>query len=141
MKYLLITLTAFFIANHSQAQIVQTVNDANKLETVKQFFINKPLKKLLQEIKPEIKFAGIDYLADSEDAYRNITFKFIDFDWAVNRNLRPNMPLPVTIIVYIKEKFDWNDSARVANKHKWTPQDVIEFGDLTVVDIWVYGQQ
>ena len=38
-----------------KAQMVQTTKDVYLLKTNEQQFINKPLKDLLKEIKPEIK--------------------------------------------------------------------------------------
>ena len=52
-------------------QMVQTTKDVSKLKTNEQQFINKPLKNLLKEIKPEIKTAD----ATNDNPYY-FSFKF-----------------------------------------------------------------
>ncbi|PWA11561.1 hypothetical protein [Flavobacterium laiguense] len=60
MKNILKTIAILFLfANNSckAKQMVQTTKDVYLLKTNEQQFINKPLKDLLKEIKPEIKTA------------------------------------------------------------------------------------
>ena len=61
MKNILRTFALLFILSNNSCkaqQMVQTTKDAYLLKTSEQQFINKPLKNLLKEIKPEIKTAG-----------------------------------------------------------------------------------
>ena len=82
----------FLLINYSckAQQLVQTPNDAYKLKTNEQQFLNKPLKNLLKEIKPEIKFVlgTVDY--PSYFSFRFITDK-CSFMWTI---------VPMTIVTF-----------------------------------------
>ena len=68
-----IFILLFILINNSCKQLmVQTTKDAYKLKINEQQFINKPLKNLLKEIKPEIKTAG----ASNEEGYQFFSFRF-----------------------------------------------------------------
>ncbi|MGN6352089.1 MAG: hypothetical protein ACTHLB_01800, partial [Parafilimonas sp.] len=56
MLFKILLLSFVLIAATScKAQMIQTVNDAKKLEIGKDKFIGKPLKELLAQIKPPVK--------------------------------------------------------------------------------------
>ena len=69
-----IVLALIFMFNYSckAQQLVQTTADVQKLKTNEQQFINKPLKLLLKEIKPEIKSAWVT----NEEGYSYFSFRF-----------------------------------------------------------------
>jgi hypothetical protein len=69
-----IVLALIFMFNYSckAQQLVQTTTDVQKLKTNEQQFINKPLKLLLKEIKPEIKSAWVT----NEEGYSYFSFRF-----------------------------------------------------------------
>jgi hypothetical protein len=73
-KLLKIVVTLMLMINYSCAaqQLVQTTADVQKLKTNEQQFINKPLKLLLKEIKPEIKTAWVT----KEEGYSYFSFRF-----------------------------------------------------------------
>ncbi|MEP6806935.1 MAG: hypothetical protein ABI892_20570, partial [Flavobacterium sp.] len=56
----IITLFILFVSQigYSQ-QLVQNISDMNRLKEYEAVFINKPLKYLLKELKPEIKTATV----------------------------------------------------------------------------------
>jgi len=79
MKNVLIILVSFvLLINYSckAQQLVQTTAEVQKLKTNEQQFINKPLKYLLKEIKPEIKTAWVT----NEEGYSYFSFKFITLE-------------------------------------------------------------
>jgi len=58
MKILFKVFLSFFILTATiscKAQLVQKIDDAKKLEINEKQFLNKPLKNLLEEIKPKIE--------------------------------------------------------------------------------------
>jgi len=63
----------FVLINAScKAQMVQTTKDVYLLKTNEQQFINKPLKDLLKELKPEIK----NFHGNNEEGYQYFSFRF-----------------------------------------------------------------
>lgn len=128
-------LLCILLNNSCKAQqMVQTPNDTHKLKTNEQWFINKPLKVLLKEIKPEIKMA--EATRDFPDYF---SFRFIDREQ--HRKRRINQ-IPVVIYVYVKEQIDWHYEKRPKGKELvWTKEDAEKFGNLTVIRIKVSGKE
>ena len=129
-----ILVSLVFLINYSckAQQLVQTTADVPKLKTNEQQFINKPLKDLLKEIKPEIKMA-----------FGNIgdpcffTFRFIDIE--ETKRLRSENAL--FLYVYVKEPLDWYFEKREKGKeYQWTKEDVEKYGNLTVIRIKIGGK-
>lgn len=91
----------------------------------------RPLKILLDEIKPEVKMMTASRYGNNGTGY--IIFRFVDNDtyqklWAENK-------FPTTIVVYFKERFDWDARVRSNMGFKWLKSDVGKYGDLTVVGL------
>ncbi|PWA05282.1 hypothetical protein [Flavobacterium laiguense] len=136
MKIILKTLILFLFINSSckAQQMVQTPNDAHKLKINEQQFINKPLKNLLKEIKPEIKTAS------AENGFPSyFSFSFIDYEEFKNgRAIGKNH---LGIYIYVKEQIDWNfDKRPIGKELTWTKEDIEKYGNLTVVRIKVIGK-
>lgn len=111
-------------------QMVQTTNDIFLLKTNEQQFINKPLKDLLKEIKPEIKtvLGTVDY-----PSY--FAFKFISVE-EINRKVIGRKL--ISFYVYVKEPLDWDFNKRAKGKeYLWTKEDLEKYGNLTVIKIKV----
>ncbi len=127
---------AFLLINCScKAQMAQTTKDVYLLKTNEQQFINKPLKDLLKEIKPEIK-VGYGTIGEGHQYF---SFKFRTLkDWGKNQG---NWEDRVTIYVYVKEPIDWQSKNRPKGKEMiWTKEDAAKYGNLTVGLIKVYIQ-
>ena len=125
----------FLLINYSckAQQMVQTPNDAHKLKTNEQQFINKPLKDLLKEIKPEIKTA---YGTLGDPSY--FSFRFIDSEEIKRRPIENNS---LGLYIYVKEPIDWDFAKRPTGKeYFWTKEDVEKYGNLTVIRIKVIGK-
>ena|ERR1035437_4765672 len=121
----------------NEQHMMRTLNDAQKLQTNKQLFIGKPLKKLLKEIKPEIKMVLVR--ESWAEAIGVIIFKFVDREGYKKYNKEGKVPLGVNVM--IKEKLEWDKSDKpLADREKWTKEDAKKYGDLTIVDIRVYGE-
>lgn len=136
MKNTFKTLTILFLLVYSSCkaqQMVQTPNDAHKLKINEQQFLNKPLKYLLNEIKPEIKtaFGTLDF-----PSY--FSFRFIDSEEIKRRSLENNS---LGLYVYVKEPIEWDFDKRTKGKEfLWTKEDVEKYGNLTVIRIRVIGK-
>ncbi|SHF98139.1 hypothetical protein SAMN05444396_103237 [Flavobacterium segetis] len=126
----------FLLMNYSckAQQMVQTANDAHKLKINEQQFLNKPLKYLLNEIKPEIKtaFGTVDF-----PSY--FSFRFIDLEeFKSGRAIGKNH---LGLYVYVKEPVEWDFDKRAKDKEfLWTKEDVEKYGNLTVIRIRVIGK-
>ena len=125
----------FLLMNYSckAQQMVQTANDAHKLKINEQQFLNKPLKYLLNEIKPEIKtaFGTLDF-----PSY--FSFRFIDSEEIRRRPVENNS---LGLYVYVKEPIEWDFDKRPKGKEfLWTKEDVEKYGNLTVIRIRVIGK-
>lgn len=125
----------FLLINYSckAQQLVQTPSDAYKLKQNEQQFINKPLKNLLNEIKPEIKMA--DGTLNSPDYF---TFKFVNYnDYLKGHN---NNKKYIRIYVFVKEPINWDSENRPEDKKfVWTKKDVKKYANYTIVQIRVSG--
>ncbi|WP_264551735.1 hypothetical protein [Flavobacterium sp. N2038] len=122
-----------FLINYScQAQqMVQTTKDVYKLKENEQQFINKPLKNLLKEIKPEIKTAnGIN------DNPFFFSFRFRTLEQ--QKKDEGSYEDSVALYVYVKEAFDWKWEDRPKGKEMiWTKKDAQKYQNLIVVRIKV----
>lgn len=133
MKYLIKPLVLLLILIHYNCkaqQMVQTTEDAYKLKENEQQFLNKPLKNLLKEIKPEIKtaFGTID-----NPSY--FSFKFFTPE-ELNKKIVGRKH--VSLYVYVKEPLNWNfDKRTKGQEYQWTKEDLVKYGNLTVIRIKV----
>ena len=126
----------FLLMNYSckAQQLVQTTKDVHQLKMNNQQFINKPLRELLKEIKPQIKAAW----GNNEGGNQFFSFKFIDQNEIKRRSIKDNS---VGLYVYVKENLDWDFNKRVRGKeYLWTKEDIEKYGNLTVIRIKVIGK-
>jgi hypothetical protein len=138
-KNLLISLLSIcMLSSCFSQQLVKKQSDLRLLIDQQERFINKPLKDLLKEIKPPIKYAfGTDY--NDRPAY--FTFKFVTKQQT--DSLRQKNLSPIVIYVYVKEKkIDWFDLTKKTKETglTWTAEDLRNYGDFTVIGIRVYGE-
>jgi len=127
---------AFLLINYScKAQMVQTTKDVYLLKTNEQQFLNKPLKDLLNEIKPEIRTGG----ASNEKGYQFFSFRFRTMEQG--RKNEGNWEDRVSLYVYLKDPIDWKWENRPKGKEiLWTKEDAEKYGNLIVVRIKVINQ-
>jgi len=140
MKQLLLIFVLILNNNIGHAQLVKTPSDSYKIEQSQQLFINKPLKDLIKEIKPPIKMLTASHVPDHESITGFFMFKFVDSNQA--DSLQKLGKIPITIVAYVKEKFEWNARQRMLDKKEgWLPEDEIKYGDLTVMAFRIYGEE
>ncbi len=138
MKNILKTFAILFLlinTNCKAQQLVQAPNDAYKLKANEQQFLDKPLKDLLVQIKPEIKTA---WATSGDQSY--FSFYFINPEnFKDGRAIGQNH---LGLFVYVKEKIDWKYENRPPGKELlWTKDDIQKYGDLTVTRIRVIGKE
>lgn len=111
-------------------QLVQTINDVYKLKDNEHLFINKPLKVLLKEIKPEIKTGTVI----NTDYTFALCFRFTTI--AQQKNKKGEILDRVSIIVYVNEFIPWQWAQRPkGNQILWTSNDEREYSDLIVIHL------
>lgn len=122
----------FILINSScKPQMVRTTKDAYLLKTNEQQFINKPLKNLLKEIKPEIKTG---YASNDNPFF--FRFKFITHDQ--QKKKEGSWEDQVSLYVYVKDPIDWKWEKRPKTIGlSWTKEDAEKYGNLTVIRIKV----
>lgn len=122
----------FLIVYGCQAQqMVQTPSDAYKLKQNQQQFINKTLKEVLKEIKPEIRTA----FGNNEEGHYFFSFFFLSPEESKHKIVGRKYS---NIYVYVKEPIDWNFDKRPKGKeYNWTDEDVEKYGNLIVTRIKV----
>ncbi|MCD0476178.1 hypothetical protein LPB87_17430 [Flavobacterium sp. EDS] len=138
MKNILKTFAIIFLLvtySCKAQQMVQTPNDIYKLKTNEQLFLNKPLKNLLKEIKPEIKTA---YGTLGYPSY--FSFRFISPEEIKHK---PSDSSILGLYVYVKEDVEeWSHGARPKEKEfLWTKEDIEKYGNFTVIRIRVSGKE
>ncbi|OMQ09092.1 hypothetical protein [[Flexibacter] sp. ATCC 35103] len=122
--------------NCTAQQMVQTTKNVYLLKTNEQQFLNKPLKHLLQEIKPEIKTAD----ATNDDPIYYFSFKFRTLKQ--RKKNEGNKEDRVSLYVYVKTPIEWKYEDRPkGNELMWTKEDVEKYGNLTVIRIKVAGSE
>lgn len=113
-----------------------SVEDVQKLKKNEKLFINKPLKVLLNAIKPEIKYATAT-TAWTEGLGR-FYFKFVTLEESQKISSRGKKA--ISIIVYVKDNFEWDSKKRFDEKRfTWDKKDKKNYGNLTVVSISILG--
>ena len=125
-------LTLWINLNCKGQQMVQTTKDVNKFKINEQQFINKPLKYLLKELKPQIKSAH----AINDNPYF-FNFRFRNPGQQIKNE--GSQEDRVSLYVYVKEPIDWVWEQRPkGNELIWTKEDAEKYRNLTVVRIKVY---
>ena len=135
--FLWFILLFLFLSCHSQ-KLVKTEKDSYKIKENEKSFIGKPLKDLLKQITPKINMV----VAESNNGIhtRGNYFRFNFVDIKQSNTLKINGKQPISIIVYVKEFFDWDFQKRLKGKESiWTKEDEEKYGNLTVTGFRVYG--
>lgn len=123
----------FILLNNSckAQQMVQTTKDAYKLKINEQQFINKPLKDLLKELKPEIKAA---YAINDNPFFFSFRFRTPE----QQKKNEGNWEDRVSLYVYVKDPIDWQYEKRPNGKEMvWTKEDAEKYSNLIVIRIKV----
>lgn len=106
-------------------QLVENINDMHRLKDNETQFINKPLKDLLKEIRPEIKVVF---------AYNDPPF--FEFRFITRQQRLNNEGNKVSLFVDVKDFIDWNwDMRPKGNETLWSKEDAEKYGNLIVTRI------
>jgi hypothetical protein len=136
-------LVAFLLAINScnTQRLVLKVNDAKKLETNKDNYIGKPLKEVLSEIKPKIKFV----YGNPENTWAGaiggtyFTFYFADNEDGKKRISVNDIPTQITIRFQL-EKQNNKKTLPKEGLTIWTEKETKEYGDMIIQNIYVSGE-
>jgi len=124
------TTILFLLLNYNiyAQQMVQNTRDVYRLKEYEAIFINKPLKDLLKEIKPEIKTVFVDE-------------NYFCFYFITREQLKKNegsVDDSVVLFVDVKEYIDWQWGTRPKGKETiWSKEDADKYGNLIVTRIGV----
>ncbi|KIA99187.1 hypothetical protein OA93_06030 [Flavobacterium sp. KMS] len=133
MKKSLVFFAILLFCNSSIAQqLVHSTSQVYLLEQNKERFINKSLKDLLKEIKPEIKTATVF----NNEGSSLFIFKFTTIDQ--QRKREGAIEDRLSLMVRVKKFVDWDWENRPKGAElNWTPNDAKKFADFIVSDIEV----
>lgn len=137
MKNILQTFVLIFLFMNISCkaqQMVQTPNDVYKLRENEQQFINKPLKNLLKEIKPEIKMAAGTLSDHGDPSLFSFWFESLAETSKIVKGKKH-----ISLYVYVKEPVEeWTHETRPKDiEFKWRKEDVEKYGNFTVTRIKV----
>jgi hypothetical protein len=132
--FILIILLSISFSGKTQ-KLFETQHHILKLKDSAQRFVGKPLKELLNEIGPEIKFVSAEGQR-AHNALSYMIFKFVSKEEYRKYNIVGKRPLG--ILVYLKEKFQWDKPRKELNK--WTKEDEMFYGNFTIVALSIYGE-
>lgn len=119
MKYLIAFIILFTSSSCFSQKLVQKETDIQRVIENKDQFIGKPLKVFLKEIKPPIKRVMANPSNNIYQYVGNFHFYFMD-DKAV-LSARAKGKTPITLVVYVKEYFEWDFQKRPKGKETvWT---------------------
>jgi len=136
-----IFFTAFLLAITScnTQRLVVKVNDAKKLEANKDNFIGKPLKNVLSQIKPKIKyvFGNPQNTLAGGIGGTYFTFHFVDKEEMKKRF--NNKPTRITLKFQL-EKTNNRRPFPEGGINEWTKKETKEYGDMLIINIYVGGE-
>jgi hypothetical protein len=139
VENLFIVILFLSLAGCYSQQIIKTVSDANKIKENQSLFINKPMKDLLREINTPIKWVSASPSNNLDFSVGYFIFNFVDAKQKDRLSIENK--IPVTIVVYVKEYFNWDFQIRPKGKETvWTSEDVKKYETLTIVGFRVYGE-
>jgi hypothetical protein len=138
MRPILIIISLVVYTSCFSQQLVKKQADAKLIIEQKERFINKPLKDLLKEIKPELQYASG---SNADDHGRSAYFRFMFVTKRENDSIRLKELIPIVIYVYVKEKIDWDEPAERKKDilFTWTDDDFQKYKNHTVIALRIYG--
>lgn len=128
-KTLKIVFTILFIyCNNYGQEMIENTKGMYRLKENESQFINKPLKDLLKEIKPEIKTVFVDE-------------NYFCFYFITREQLKKNegsIDDSVVLFVDVKDYINWQWEKRPKGKETiWSKEDVEKYGNLLVTRIGI----
>lgn len=139
--YIFFAAFLFAITSCNTQRLVVKVNDAKKLETYKDNFIGKPLKTLLSEIKPPIKFVYGNPENNTGHSTGGTYFTFY-FDTQEVEKMRLSLgdtPTRIFVLFQLESKNNRKPLPK-GGLTKWTRKETKEYGDMIIQNIRVNGE-
>jgi hypothetical protein len=139
--YILFISSLSLVISCNAERLVTKVQDAKKLEISKDNFIGKPLKKALNQITPQIKFAYGNPENTSAEAIGGtyFTFYFVDKEEGKSRVSVKNTPTRITIQFRLEPQNKREPLPKDGLKG-WTREQTKKYGDMIIIDIRVSGE-
>lgn len=140
--FYLVIVFLFFATSCCAQKLVQKTSDAKKIEINKDRFIGKPLKELLAEIEPQIKFVYGNPENKWAGAVGGTYFKFHfvnkeDYEKSLKKN-----KTPIGIVITFQLETDSNRMPLPKGGLKeWTTEQTKEYGDMIITKIRVIGEE
>lgn len=134
----LLILSSLLVGNICQAQeepLVKNISEVYKLKDNECLFIQRPLKILLDAIEPKIKRMIANAKGNGEGFFI-LTFVDNETYW----QYRAQNKIPTGIIVYVKEKFEWDPRTKRPLGYNWSKSDIEQYGNLTVIGFRITQQ-
>ncbi len=131
----------FAITSCNTQKLVLKVNDAKKLEANEDNFIGKPLKNVLSQIKPKIKFV----YGNPENTWAGatggtyFTFYFVDKEDGKKRISVNDIPTHITVQFQLEPTNNRRPFPKGGIK-EWTKKETKEYGDMIIINIFVLGE-
>ena len=120
-------------------KLVQREMHIQRVVENKELFIGKPLNNLLKEIKPSIKRVTASPSNNVQSSVGYFIFNFINENQ--KEISRAKNQIPVTMVVYVRENFDWDYQKRKKGKETiWSSANIKKYGKLTVIALRAYGE-
>lgn len=136
--YTALFLVAFVVTAGCKAQLVKTSSDLSKLKTAEKTLAGQSLAKFLREIG--LPITRVTAIATENPEHSPGFFRFQFQDVKTIDSLKSRNALPLGVLVYIKEAFDWDYLGRPdEQKNVWTADDARRYGHLTVTRLRVLG--
>jgi len=136
-----IFFAAFLLAITScnTQRLVLKVNDVKKLVANKDNFIGKPLKNVLSQIKPKIKYVygNPENTWAGATGWTFFTFYFVDKEDVLKRF--NNKPTSITVQFQLEPTNNRRPLPKGGIK-EWTKKETKEYGDMIIIRIFVLGE-
>lgn len=125
---------------HAQ-KLVQKTSDAKKLEINQKQFIGKPLKVLLAQIAPQIKFVygNPDNTWGGATGGTYLKFHFVNHE-EYGKKLNKNKNATGIIVNFQLEPNNTRKPLPKEGLKEWTDEDTKKYGDMIIMKIRVIGE-
>jgi hypothetical protein len=136
--FLFIVLVLSTTCCHAQ-KIVKKITDAKKLETNMQQFVGKPLKDLLAQIEPDLKYA-YGNPEEKGESIAGTNIKFFFTDQAEYRKRQKLKQKPTGILVTFQTDPNNKVKPLPVGGTAWTKALAKEYENLIILRIYVTGE-
>ncbi len=136
-----VTFLLIMITSCQGQKMVQKISDAKKLEFNKEQFIGKPLRVLLDNISPKIKyvFGNPENTWSGANDGTYLRFHFVERD-EYKLKLDNDEKLTAIVVTFPLDIHNAHKSLPKPGLKEWTAENTEEYGDMIVAGIRVIGE-